>query len=141
VGLREESSEIGSLVDASLSAALLKTWGVTSLSDLARAANSISTPDFSALFPALAASSDALAEQVLTSAGKELVGIAAVVIGRLFAQHVGSVRVAMTGGVFRHAELVRQVFYNELGRLAPQAEVNPQVVEPVAGALRMARRL
>jgi glucosamine kinase len=141
VGLREESSEIGSLVDASLSAALLKTWGVTSLSDLARAANSIPTPDFSALFPAVAASSDALAEQVLTSAGKELVGIAAVVIGRLFAQHVGSVRVAMTGGVFRHAELVRQVFYNELGRLAPQVEVNPQVVEPVAGALRMARRL
>jgi glucosamine kinase len=141
VGLREESSEIGSLVDASLSAALLKTWGVTSLSDLARAANSIPTPDFSALFPEVAASSDALAEQVLTSAGKELVGIAAVVIGRLFAQHVGSVRVAMTGGVFRHAELVRQVFYNELGRLAPQVEVNPQVVEPVAGALRMARRL
>ena len=141
VGSRGESSVIGSLLEASLSAALLKAWGVTSLCDLARAANSIPPPDFAVLFPAVAASSDALAAQVLTSAGKELAGIAAVVIRRLFAQHAGSVRVAMTGGVFRHAELVRQVFYNELGRLAPQAEVNPQVVEPVEGALRMARRL
>lgn len=141
VEFRGEPSEVGSLLDASLSAALLKTWGVTSLSDLARAANSIPTPDFAALFPAVAASSDALAAQVLTSAGKELAGIAAVVVQRLFAQHAGAVPVAMTGGVFRHAELVRRVFYNELGSLAAQAKVNPQVVEPVEGALRMARRL
>ena len=46
----------------------------------------------------------------------------------------------MTGGVFRHAPLVRQVFYNELRRLDPRVEINPQVVEPVEGALRMARR-
>jgi len=141
VGLRGESSEVDSLRNSSLSAGLLKTWGVTSLSDLARTANSIPPPDFSILFPAVAASSDALAAHVLTNAGKELAGIAAVVIRRLFAQHASPVRVAMTGGVFRHAERVRQIFYNELGRLAPQAVVNPQVVEPVEGALRMARRL
>jgi len=46
----------------------------------------------------------------------------------------------MTGGVFRHASIVRQVFYNELRTLDSRAEVNPQVVEPVEGALRMARR-
>jgi hypothetical protein len=46
----------------------------------------------------------------------------------------------MTGGVFGHAKLVREVFYNELRSLEPRAEVNPQVVEPVEGALRMARR-
>lgn len=139
-GLHGESSEISSLRNSSLSTDLLKTWGVTSLSDLARAANSIPPPNFSALFPAVAASSDALAAQVQTSAGKELAGIAAVVIRRLFVQHAGPVPVAMTGGVFRHAEVVRQVFYDELSRLAPRAEVNPQVVEPVEGALRMARR-
>jgi glucosamine kinase len=141
VGLRDQSSEISSLLDSSLSAALLKTWGVISVSDLARAANSIPPPDFSALFRAVAASSDALAARVLTSAGKKLADIAALVIRRLFAHHAGSVPVAMTGGVFRHAELVRQVFYNELRTLAPRAEVNSQVVEPVEGALRMARRL
>ena len=127
--------------DSPLSAALRKVWGVTSLADLARAANSISPPDFAALFPAVAASQDDLAAQVLTKAGRELVEVAAVVIRRLFAKgHAVSVPVAMTGGVFRHAPLVRQVFYNELRALDPRVEVNPQVVEPVEGALRMARR-
>ena len=121
--------------------ALFKAWGVTSLADLARAANAIPPPDFAALFPAVVASQDDLATQVLTNAGRELAYVAAVVIRRLFAKdHTASVPVAMTGGVFRHAALVRQVFYSELRTLEPRAEVNPQVVEPVDGALRMARR-
>ncbi len=126
---------------SALTAALLKAWGVTSLADLARAANSIPPPDFAALFPAVAASNDDLATQVLTNAGRELAHVAAVVIRRLFAKdQTAPVPVAMAGGVFRHAPLVRQVFYNELRALHPRAEVNPQVVEPVEGALRMARR-
>ena len=126
---------------SSLSAALFKAWGVISLADLARAANSIPPPNFAALFPAVAASSDELATKVLSNAGRELAQAAAVVIRRLFAEgHGTSVPVAMTGGVFRHATLVRQVFYNELRTLDPRVEVNPQVVEPVEGALRLARR-
>lgn len=125
----------------SLSAALLKSWGVASLTDLARAANSIPPPDFAALFPAVAASQDGLGAQVLTHAGRELASLAAVVICRLFPpEHDASVPVAMTGGVFRHAPLVRQVFYNELRAFQARAEVAPQVVDPVEGALRMARR-
>jgi glucosamine kinase len=121
--------------------ALCQVWGVSSLVDLARAANSIPPPDFAALFPAVAASDDELARQVLTHAGNELAQVAVVVVNRLFAKdETRPVRVAMTGGVFRHAALVRQVFYNELRRLEPRAEVNPQVIEPVEGALRMARR-
>jgi len=127
--------------NSSLSAALCKAWGVGSLIDLARAANAIPPPDFAALFPAVAASTDDLATQVLTRAGTELAQVAAVVGHRLFPEaEPAPVRVAMTGGVFRHAPLVRQVFYNELRRLEPRAEVNPQVVDPVEGALRMARR-
>ena len=129
------------LQESRLSAALCKVWGVTSLADLSRAANSVPPPDFAALFPAVAASHDDLAAQVLTKAGRELADVAAVVIRRLFPKgHTASVPVAMTGGVFRHAPLVRQVFYNELRALDPRVEVNPQVVEPVEGALRMARR-
>ena len=136
-GTRERSPLPGS----PLAAALCKTWGVTSLSDLARAANSIPPPDFAALFPAVTASSDDLATQVLTHAGAELAQVATVVIRRLFGKgHTAAVPVAMTGGVFRHAPLVRQVFYNELCALDTRVEVNPQVVEPVEGALRMARR-
>jgi len=135
-GPRESSLSL-----SSLSVALLKAWGVSSLTDLARAANSVPPPDFAALFPPVAASQDEPATQVLTSAGRELASVASVVIRHLFAKdHTASVPVAMTGGVFRHAALVRQVFYNELRALDPRTEVNPQVVEPVEGALRMARR-
>ena len=126
---------------APLAAALLKTWGVTSLIDLARAANSIPPPDFAALFPAVANSNDELAACVLTNAGRELAEIAAVVMRPLFAAaETETVPVAMTGGVFRHAALVREVFYNELQRLDARAEVNPRVIDPVEGALRLARR-
>jgi glucosamine kinase len=124
-----------------LAEALCKVWGVRSLVDLARAANSIPPPDFAALFPAVAGREDELARQVLTHAGNELAQMAVVVASRLFPKdETGPVPVAMTGGVFRHSALVRQVFYNELRRLEPRAEVNPQVVEPFEGALRMARR-
>jgi glucosamine kinase len=120
---------------------LFKAWGVASLADLARAANSIPPPDFAALFPAVAASKDEVARQVLRSAGRELANVAAVVTRRLFAKDdAAPVPVAMTGGVFRYAAIVREVFYNELRRLDPRVQVNPQVVDPVEGALQMARR-
>jgi N-acetylglucosamine kinase-like BadF-type ATPase len=126
---------------SALSSALLKAWGVTSLVDLARAANSIPPPDFAALFPVIAASHDDLAAQVLTNAGRELASVAAVVIHRLFSNgYTASVPVAMIGGVFRHAAPVREVFYNELRNADARVDVNPQVVEPVDGALRIARR-
>ena len=122
-------------------AAFGKSWGVTTLADLARAANSIPPPDFAALFPIVANSQDDLAAEVLTQGGRELAQIAAIVARRLFAgSDPAPVPVAMTGGVFRHAPLVGQIFYNELRRRDPRVEINPQVVEPVEGALRMARR-
>jgi N-acetylglucosamine kinase-like BadF-type ATPase len=137
--LREEPPKTGAY--SSFAEALCKVWGVRSLVDLARVANSIPPPDFAALFPAVAASEDEIAARVVTNAGSELAQMAMVVVNRLFPKDEGGpVRVAMTGGVFRHAALVRQVFYNELRRLEPRAEVNPQVIEPVEGALRMARR-
>jgi glucosamine kinase len=121
--------------------ALLKAWGVTSLADLARVANAIPPPDFAALFPAIAAGKDDLAAHVLAQAGRELAQVAAIVSRRLFPpDETKPVPVAMIGGVFRHAALVREVFYNELRQLDPRAEINPNVVEPVEGALRLARR-
>ena len=126
--------------------ALMKSWGVASLSDLARAANSIPPPDFAALFPAISASEDGLALQVLASAGIELAQIAALISHRLFPPDesqsvpVAMIPVAMIGSVFRHAVVTRENFYNELRRLDPRAEVIPAVVDPVEGALKMARR-
>lgn len=134
----DASDEVAS---SPLAAALFKAWGVRSLSDLAHAGNSIPPPDFSALLPAVLASEDDLAAEVLRAAGTELAGIVLVIVGRLFPKaEYTNVPVAMIGGVFRHAELVRQVFYNELRRLDERVEVQPQVIAPVEGALRMARR-
>lgn len=127
--------------ESSLAKALFKLWGVTSLMDLARAANSIPPPDFAALSPAVFASEDVIAGEVLRRAGRELANIAAVVIERLFPREsVDAVPVAMTGGVFRHAAMVREAFYNELCALESRAQVITQVVDPVEGALRLARR-
>ena len=124
----------------SLAAALCKAWGVGTLIDLARGANSVPPPDFSALAPAVMRSKDEVAMTVLSRAGRELSELVHVVIRRLFGHGDEIVPVAMTGGVFRHAEVVREVFYNELRRLDPRADVRPQIVEPVHGALQMARK-
>ena len=121
-------------------AELCGAWAVNSAIDLARAANASPPPDFAALFPAVAGSDDALAREVLSRAGMELAHVAAIVIRRLFGDGVETVPVATVGGVFRHSPVTRADFYNELRRLDPRVEINPQIVEPVLGALQMARR-
>lgn len=138
----DQAGESKSLVETgSVGASMLKAWGVTSISDLARAANSIPPPDFSALFPAVAGSDDNLAQQVLGSAGRELAQLTQLVIRHLFSKEDASVPVATTGGVFRHSALVREVFYNELRAQEPRAEINLKLLDPVEGALRLARRM
>ena len=126
--------------NTSLAASLFKAWGVTSYLDLARAGNAVPPPDFAALLPAVVSSHDALAQKVLSSAGRELARTAGVVIRRLFPVREGSVPVGMTGGVFRHGSLVRESFYNELRALDARVQLAQTVVDPVEGALSMARR-
>jgi len=139
--LRASDRDGDKVASSSLAKSLFKTWGVSSLLDLARAANSVPPPNFAGLFRAVVASDDELSREVLTKAGKELGEVAVVVIRRLFADAGdATVPVAMIGGVFRHAALVRDAFYNELQVLAPRARVMPNVVDPVEGALRMARK-
>jgi glucosamine kinase len=121
---------------------ILKLWKLTTLDDLVRHANASPPPDFSSLFPVVlvaADSGDRLAHHVLDQAGTELAALARNVIRRLFAG-ADSVPLAMAGGVFRQSELVRQVFYNKVTVEFPQATVNPMVVDPVRGALELARR-
>ena len=139
--LRASDRDGDNVASSPLAKALFKTWDVSSLLDLARAANSIPPPDFAILFPAVVASDDELSHQILARAGIELGEVAAVVIRRLFSESGdATVPVAMIGGVFRHAALVREAFYNKLQILAPRAQVMPKVVDPVEGALRMARK-
>jgi glucosamine kinase len=128
--------------DPPLLETILRLWKLTTLDDLVRSANASPPPDFASLFPSVLAAADSgdpVARTVLTRAGTELAGIASSVIGRLFAG-AGSVPVAMVGGVFRQSALVREVFYNKVTSEFPHAKVEGTVVEPVRGALELARK-
>jgi glucosamine kinase len=128
--------------DPPLLETILKLWELTTLDELVRSANASPPPDFSSLFPLVLAASEAgdrLAHGVLNEAGIELAALARNVIRRLFAG-VGSVPVAMSGGVFRQSEVVREVFYNAVVADFPHASVHPDVVEAVQGALALARK-
>jgi len=138
--LLRDADEDPGVADSAFARALEKAWGVSSLLDLARAANAVPPPDFAALFPVVAASAEKIAHDVLAKAGRELARVAEIVIRRLFADGPGRVPVARSGGVFRHAAIVGDIFYNELRRMEPRAEVSREIVDPVDGALRMARR-
>ena len=136
----ENSEAVSGNRKSSLADALCEVWQVGSLLELARLANANPPPDFATLFPVVVSSSDDLAQRVLAHAGTELARIASIVMRRLFGAGGGKVQVAMTGSVFRHGTRVRETFYNEVRRLDGRAEMIPNVVDPVEGALRMARR-
>jgi glucosamine kinase len=119
-----------------LLAAILKLWQLSTLDDLVRHANVSPPPDFSILFPLVleaAQSGDRLAKSLLRHAGNELAALTK-------NSKTDSVPVAISGGVFRQSELVRQVFYNEVMAESPRASVNLDVVDPLQGALALARR-
>jgi N-acetylglucosamine kinase-like BadF-type ATPase len=127
--------------DPTLLKALMKDLPATSLEEFIRACNLAS--DFSRLFPAVLAAADTddgIARGVLTQAGAELAHLAKTVLKRLFPPQADSVPLAMVGGVFRQSALVRQVFYNEVRSAFPGVVINPTVIEPVLGALALARQ-
>lgn len=116
-------------------------WKLDSLERLVRTANS--NPDFAELLPAVLAAADAgdePARQVLAQAGRELAQLAGIVLWQLFPEQRSAVPMAMVGGVFRHAAMIRELFYNQVHTAHPQVVLHPEVVEPVQGALQMARR-
>ena len=128
--------------DPALFGEILKLWKLSTLDELVRRANASPTPDFASLFPAVLKAAEAGQEpavEVLRMAGTALAGLVTNVIGRLFADS-GDVPVAMSGGVFRESELVRRVFYNDVVAAHPHTRVKAEVVDPVEGALALARK-
>jgi glucosamine kinase len=121
---------------------LQAAWKLNSLEQLARAANS--NPDFAALLPAVLAAAEggeAVAQQVLGQAATELARLAKIIVRRLFSDSAASaVPMAMAGGVFRYALKVRELFYNDVRAAHSNVVLKGDVIEPVHGALQMARR-
>ncbi len=129
--------------------ALQQIWNIQSIAALIRTVNMTPQPNFAELLPSIVACAekgDEICCEVLARAGRELAQLAAVIIPRLFpetprgdAGQNAQVPVAMVGGVFRHSGMVRESFYNEIKKLDPRCDVVVKVVDPVEGALRLAR--
>ncbi len=119
--------------------AITETWKVETRDQLVITANSSPPPNFSALFPAVinAARGEGVALETLHRAGRELARLGGIVAGRLFGGL--NFHAAMCGGVFANSAVVRDVFREELFRLCPRAEVQPNIADPAVGALEMAR--
>lgn len=120
----------------------MKSWGVNTREQVILAANASPPPNFAALFPAVlsaADAGDAAAHDILAQAGAELATLARIVIARIF-EDAKDIPVAMSGGVFGNSALVRRVFYNSLRLKYPGVVVSTDIVEPVKGALELARK-
>lgn len=121
--------------------ALLSEWRLDSREELVSIANASPPPDFSRLFPAVqrcATEGDALASEVLETAANELAQLALIVVRKLW---TGSSRVeiATTGGVFEHSPEIGGMFGRNLLAERANTVLNPNLVEPVLGALELAR--
>ena len=128
--------------DCELLSEVMDLLDVSTREQLILKVNASPPPNFASLAPAVLALSDrgdATAQSVLSAAGEELAALATVVLKRLF-MNVASVPVAMSGGVFSNSAFVRQVFYNCLLAAFPPATLNPSVIDPVLGALELARK-
>lgn len=127
--------------DSPLLSQLKAAWKVKTLPEFVNLSNS--TSDFAVLLPTILAAADggdALARNVLTQAGRELARLAALVVNKLFPDSDATqIALAMVGGVFRYSAQVRDIFKEELGRSHARVKVDPEVIEPVSGALQMAR--
>ena len=140
----DQSEDVRAAAQASLLFGEMRAaWHLGSLEELVRAAHA--SPHFARLFPAVlsaAHAGDALAQRVLAQAGTELAQLAGIVVRRFLGERDANspaVSLAMAGGVFRHSRTVREVFCHEVRKLDPHLGVNPQLIEPVVGALQMAR--
>jgi len=125
--------------DTELLAEIMQALNVAEFEALVQAANAPAC-DFAVVAPAVVdlAEKDQLARGVIAFAAKELAELADIVIRRIWdvKQHVP---VATSGGVFRNSALLRELFYNELRELWPAVTPIEREVEPVNGALFIAR--
>ena len=124
-----------------LTALILNAWKLPDIDALIVRANSTPPPEFPRLFSVVlraAEAGDRIAHELLARAGRELATLAAIVISRI-APSAPYVPVAMVGSVFRQSAEIREVFYNQLRASVPGIELRSDFVEPVSGAVTLAR--
>lgn len=133
---------------------ILHQWSGRSIEDVVSIANEKPGPDFSQLAPLTveaAGQGDAAALRVLTEAGHLLAEAALVAYRKILASEedaevldplLDAPRpcVAFTGGILRHAAVVRESMIAALRSSLPTVKILEEAVDPIEGAVWRARR-
>jgi glucosamine kinase len=128
-------------LETALTALILDAWKIDSIDALVQHANATPPPEFPRLFPLViraAADGDQTSRELLNRAGIELATLAGIVLRRIVPAS-SPVPLAITGSVFRQSADVRRVFYNQLEAEFPGLKLLDDFVDPVMGALALAR--
>jgi len=129
---------------STLLAAILRHWNLKSSSELVALCNTLPPPRFAELLPRVmecAAAGDRQCLELLAAAGGELADLVGIVVHRLWGKEgFARVSVACAGGVLRHAADVHRALEQRLKQKIPQVAVRPGTVDPVLGALWIARQ-
>lgn len=126
--------------DSSLIPAVMEHWGLVKRDELVGHCHGKQLPNFSELFPVVltaAERGDAMACELLASAGTELARVVQIVLRRLWVERE-SVQVAVAGSVFANSSRVRNVFANLIRSDRPEVEVQLSSRPPFEGALHLA---
>lgn len=123
-----------------------EAWGTPTIGELINVGDGTPAPDFAALAPLideLAEAGDTVALDVVRQAAADLAAFVLLVRDKLRRKHniAGEVPVAWTGSVIEKMRLVREPFFAELERAAPEMPVLKQGVVSLEGALWRAKRL
>jgi len=129
---------------SALLSCILRHWNLRSSSELVALCNTLPPPRFADLSPRVvecAAGGDPLSIELLTVAGGELAELVGMVVHRLWGDEgFTRVSVACAGGVLHHSGIVHGALAQKLKQKFPQTEVLPGTVDPVLGALWIARQ-
>ncbi|HVM92132.1 MAG TPA: BadF/BadG/BcrA/BcrD ATPase family protein [Terriglobales bacterium] len=124
-----------------LTSLILEAWKLDGIDELIQRANATPPPEFPRLFPVVvraAGEGDIVALELLARAGAELAALVGIVLRRI-SPAPPYVPVATTGSVFRQSREVREVFYNRLQENFQGFTLLDDLVDPVLGALALAR--
>jgi N-acetylglucosamine kinase-like BadF-type ATPase len=125
-----------------LAGAITQAWHLTTYEDFVRVAIASPPPDFAQLFPTVlreAEQGDPIACEVLERAGVEVAELARLAIGQLWPDSK-RVRVAILGGVLESSWPTRRAFAASLRSSCPGCAISFGNVEPVLGAVAIARK-
>ena len=129
-------------VSTKLIANVMEVWRVATRAEIVTMANASPAPEFSRLFPAVTVSAeqgDSLARDILDEAGEVLARLTKTVVRRLWPGTMQA-SVRTSGGVFLYAPRVGKMFVEALQDDTPGVKVDLEPVDPVLGALAIARK-